>query len=597
MKRIYIVLWSFLMLMGIGTRVNAQSLTVSGPVFLPQDSISFTFSRPGFNSTDWIGIYKVGETPGGGPESTSWDYIKSATGTLKLKPIHGPGKYIAYLLCCDGYDIVATSAEFSIVAPSLTTSYPIFVQGDSIVFSYISPKFTATDKIAIYREGTKPSKDNPAIDSKYITNSIGTITFKTSFEPRGYDAYLLCCDGLDSISAVTFQVVDPSVAFVTVKKVDFPYGATLEFSYNDPNFATGDRIAIYKDGEPSTGDPFIFSLLATKFGKVSFPGVLASGSYYAVIKGSGSDYSTSDVFNVLEKGTGSYIKTAADVYPLGSNILVNYKDDNYSNKDRIGIYKNGQVPGGPAALVMNYAPSDSSTLELNSLALGDYVVYLLCCDGFDIKASYAFKVVGLNIPSIVLPAISFEVGDPLEFKYNDPFVSSGSTTEWIGIYHEGELPYAIGSTVWDYLVTANGTMTFSVPYPFGTLPEQVGRDKPLPAGEYYAGLFYNDGYGVLAQTSFIIVEVGTGVSPEYNMANRLTLFPNPTSGLVTVKISNTAQLQQITVYNLAGQAVYKEVLKGSVNQKTLDLKHLGKGIYFVEALADNYKTSQKLIIK
>ncbi|HEX7585170.1 MAG TPA: hypothetical protein VF373_10810, partial [Prolixibacteraceae bacterium] len=72
MKNIYIILLSLILLAGIGIQANAQSLTVSGSTFLPQDSIAFTFNRPAFTSIDWIGIYKAGVTPGAG--SISWKY-------------------------------------------------------------------------------------------------------------------------------------------------------------------------------------------------------------------------------------------------------------------------------------------------------------------------------------------------------------------------------------------------------------------------------------------------------------------------------------------------------------------------------------------
>jgi len=138
-------------------------------------------------------------------------------------------------------------------------------------------------------------------------------------------------------------------------------------------------------------------------------------------------------------------------------------------------------------------------------------------------------------------------------------------------------------------------MTFSVPYALGTLVE-TDPAATLSVGEFYAGIFYNDGYGILAQTSFSIVAVGTGVAPELSLANRLTLFPNPSNGLVTVALSNADKLQGIKVYSLTGQVVYVEILSGTVNQKVLDLK-LKKGIYFLEVVSDKYKASKKLIIK
>jgi hypothetical protein len=252
MKKKYILILSLMIGICISNKTFSQSLSISGSVFLPQDSIGFTYSKPGFTSTDWIGIYKADQTPG--PGSITWSYIKSETGTIKLPAPNEAGKYKAYLFCCDGYDVVGTPVEFNIEIPSLTTSVSSYVQGDSIVFSFVSPKFSDKDWIGIYPEGIKPGEANPSIDWKYITKSSGTIKFKNELSPAYYDAYLLCCDGYDSISACNFQVIDSNIAFVKSKTDAYEAGATLEFTYNDPAFAAGDWIAIFKDGEPSTGN-------------------------------------------------------------------------------------------------------------------------------------------------------------------------------------------------------------------------------------------------------------------------------------------------------------------------------------------------------
>jgi len=597
MKNIYITLLSLILLAGISIQANAQSLTVSGSTFLPQDSIAFTFSKPGFTSTDWIGIYQSGVTPGTG--SISWKYITSESGSLYLKAPKDAGKYQAYLFCCDGYTVNATSAEFSIEIPLLSTSFPSYVHGDSVVFTYISPKFSPTDRIAIYNEGTKPGKDNPVIDPKYITGKQGSLTFKTALNVGYYDAYLLCCNGYDSISACSFQIIDQATAFVNPSTQIYEAGATIQINYNDPAFVAGDWIGIYKDGIVAVqGQSVTWSGIVSKSGIVIFPAVLTEGYYYAALfsKDGSIVYATSVVFNVPAVANGSYVTTAASVYPEGNTILVNYKDENYSNKDWIGIYKKDQIPGGPAAIERYYAAKDSSTIEFtNAYAIGDYTVYLFCCDGYEIKAKYDFKVVGVNTASLILPAMSFEVGDALEFIYNDPNFASGGGTDWIGIYNQGDIPSNTRSIVWDYLKDSNNSMTFSVPYPNGTLPE-ADATKPLGPGEYYAGLFCCDGYGLYASVSFTVNEIGTGVKQDLKLENGLSIFPNPTSGLVNIKIAVGDKMQKIEVYSITGQIMYEEIPVSTVNQKVLDLK-LDKGIYFLTVSTTKYKTSKKLIIQ
>ena len=495
--------------------------------------------------------------------------------------------------------LMLSGISYSTIAQtaSITIAYPSIVQGDSIVFEFANPNFSATDKIAIYPEGTLPSAENPAIDSKYIPASTGSVTFKTTLEIGSYVAYLLCCDGYDNLASVSFEIVDPTTAFVNPKKIDFDAGETLEFYYNDPAFAAGDYIAIYTFGEPATGPSITYSNVVSQWGIVSFPGVLAPGYYYAVLMNSSNNvYTQSDPFSVPEGTVGSYVKTAANVYPLLTPIMVNFKDENFSNTDWIGIYKKGELPGGPQSLEWHYAPSDSGTIEFNALLAGDYVVFLLCCDGYEVKARYDFKVAGANTSSLVLNAFTYEVGEPIEFTFNDPSVASGSTTEWIGIYYKGDIPSDVRSIIWDYITVANGKMTFSVPYPNGTWPEEQ-PDVPLAAGEYFAGLFCCDTYGVLASTTFTVKDKGTGVNSELSSNNKLSLYPNPTNGKVDIKIANSDKLRRIVVYNLTGQVLFNEQVSGFVSQKLIDLKHLGKGAYLVEAMTDQYKLSKKLIIK
>ena len=138
-------------------------------------------------------------------------------------------------------------------------------------------------------------------------------------------------------------------------------------------------------------------------------------------------------------------------------------------------------------------------------------------------------------------------------------------------------------------------MTFSVPYPFGTLVEE---DPTMPLGpvEYFAGLFCCDGYGILAQTTFVIADQNNGIH-ENNLSGNLTIFPNPTDGLVRINLKDMAKLKRICVYTVSGQLVYQENPSHLLSQKTLDLKYLPKGVYFIEVLSDQYKTSKKLIIK
>lgn len=595
MKKIYIFILGMTLCLVFSSKTNSQTITPSGSVFLPQDSIEFTYNSPAFSSTDWIGIYKSDKVPGEG-ESIEWAYIQSVDGKSKLKAPAEAGKYKAFLCCCDGYDVIAVSEEFTVEIPELTTSFPVYVQGDSIVFSYYSPKYSSTDKIAIYREYSVPGTDEP-VASEYITSEKGNFIFNTYLEPDYYDVYLLCCDGYESITTCFFQVIDSTEAFLTPKMEEFESGVSMEFTYNDPDFAEGDWIGLYLWDQGTSGTAITWSFISSKSGIVSFPGVLQGGIYVASLKNaSNTEYIASDIFIVAESTSDSYIKTAAGVYPTNRMILVNYLDFDLEDKDWIGIYKKGDNPGGPESILWQYITEESATVEFNALPLGDYVVYLFCCDGYNIKAKYDFKVVNNNTPSLIMPAFSNEAGNSLEFIYNDPNFEGGKGTDWIGIYYEGDIPSDVRSLIWDYLPDGNGTMTFSTPYANGTIPEDY-PNVSLPPNEYWAGLFCCDAYGVYAFTSFVVTELGTFVKPDITAEGGIIVYPNPTRGFVNIEVANMNTLQEITVYSITGQVVYQEKINGFVSKKSLDLKNLNKGIYFVEASTGKNKLSKKLIIQ
>jgi len=75
--------------------------------------------------------------------------------------------------------------------------------------------------------------------------------------------------------------------------------------------------------------------------------------------------------------------------------------------------------------------------------------------------------------------------------------------------------------------------------------------------------------------------------------SKATLVPNPTTGIVQVITDKTLDIQ---VYDLAGKNVYNQA---SVSKNsTLDLSHLGKGIFIVQmTFEDGSKSTKKLMIK
>jgi len=71
---------------------------------------------------------------------------------------------------------------------------------------------------------------------------------------------------------------------------------------------------------------------------------------------------------------------------------------------------------------------------------------------------------------------------------------------------------------------------------------------------------------------------------------KFTIYPNPSNGVFNVQ-SNDAS---ITVINLQGQIVHQALIGGNT---TLDLSHLGKGVYYLQVVSENSVKLEKIAIQ
>ncbi len=75
---------------------------------------------------------------------------------------------------------------------------------------------------------------------------------------------------------------------------------------------------------------------------------------------------------------------------------------------------------------------------------------------------------------------------------------------------------------------------------------------------------------------------GTGIEEENNLLNNVSIFPNPTNGLVTIKNNDiTEGIKKIILTNTMGQEIKEIDTKASSNssEMSIDISDLAKGIY------------------
>jgi hypothetical protein len=187
-------------------------------------SITFSYSVPsaGVTSTNWVGIYEAGQTPGD-TGSTTYQYTPDASGTVTFGTTSlSPGSYVAYYLYDDGYDVLAGPVGFTVTGASpyaggtLTSPVTSVPNAQSITFSYSVPTagVTSTNWVGIYEPGQTPGTDD-STTYQYTPNASGTVTFATnSLDGVGnYVAYFFYDNGYQIIAGpVSFSVTPGTLA-------------------------------------------------------------------------------------------------------------------------------------------------------------------------------------------------------------------------------------------------------------------------------------------------------------------------------------------------------------------------------------------------
>ena len=83
---------------------------------------------------------------------------------------------------------------------------------------------------------------------------------------------------------------------------------------------------------------------------------------------------------------------------------------------------------------------------------------------------------------------------------------------------------------------------------------------------------------------------------DINQENVMRVYPNPSTGNITVRINNYNGLVAVKVVDLNGRIVYSEDKVTFSNEKSFDLSKLSAGIYMIDIAGDGLKYVEKIII-
>ncbi len=213
------------------------TLSATKPAYNVGDTVTINYSGSLGASQDWIGIYNVGVTPGGGITSTQWSYIPQTaktTGSLSFSGL-AAGYYYAEYFVNNGYTAIGNKVAFSVGSNIASTIVSSTAQtyGQNFSVTFANGPGNLKDYVGIFLADGTPGGSGP--DDKlqsyqYFGGAAnGSVTFSSPLPAGRYQVGLYINDSYTSASPATyFTIVDPRPFVVATQWLD---KKTLQLSW------------------------------------------------------------------------------------------------------------------------------------------------------------------------------------------------------------------------------------------------------------------------------------------------------------------------------------------------------------------------------
>lgn len=174
-------------------------------------------------------------------------------------------------------------------------------------------------------------------------------------------------------------------------------------------------------------------------------------------------------------------------------------------------------------------------------------------------------------------------GWTMSFANNDPIPELNMDDSTICINHVIDLSATPGmdSYLWN---TLDNTQTLTL----------NGADLGIGTHQFSVSV---DFAGCTGQSDTITITVDECVGIEESNALVARIFPNPSSGLLTIEFAEGANISSIEILEASGRVVLSEsVIEGSI-RKTLDLAEMPAGVYGVRLSSDEQNSTSRFVIQ
>ncbi len=132
-------------------------------------------------------------------------------------------------------------------------------------------------------------------------------------------------------------------------------------------------------------------------------------------------------------------------------------------------------------------------------------------------------------------------------------------------------------------VPNTGSYTFSVPAGLGNTSQARIMIKAI------------DNVFLAVNSANFTIESTLGTIEE-NQKETFTISPNPSKGIITIDLAESANNAQLKVVDIVGRTVYTSKLNASKSQQ-INLSHLINGVYIISLETNKQTFTKKMIIK
>ncbi len=376
-----------------GSTIGEPALLLSKIRYESGETVTVEYTGGYKNPKDWIGIYRVGQTPSSSSSSVKWQYVPNGAGVVNFESL-ADGEYFIAFFENNSYQEIASRVNLFIGAQvHLAIDKTQFADGETVTIDWQGASAGKKDWLGIYRVGQEPGGAGSTL-WKYATTTDGLANF-SGLGKGYYYATFMINDGYTEVSERLNFSVGTEITQVTLDKTRFEEGEEIVVMFNNGPGIPKDYMGIFAiDAIPGqTGSELISYLYfdGAVSGKVVFKqDNIPTGTYFVAMYTNDSyDQVSNRACFVVGDGSGcetqqpqSELTIPKASYTPEETIVLHWHNTPGNAKDWLGIYKAEHTPGDERAIQYSYLTGKTGSADFTSLAIGNYYAVIMLNDGY-----------------------------------------------------------------------------------------------------------------------------------------------------------------------------------------------------------------------